>query len=96
MINRTTITIHTRERTVVRPLSDASLVQCRECQSEVVAVTAECAAQMLQVSSLAIRELINGGLLHATPIRFGACLICGQSLLNFSAHENERGLGGDS
>ena len=91
MINRTTITIRTRQRTVLRSLADVPLVGCSECHAEVIAVTAECAAGILQFSLAAISELIAAGLLHATAP--GAELICCQSLLNFSIGKDDKDLG---
>jgi hypothetical protein len=65
MINRTTITIHTRQRTVVRPLSDAPLVRCPECRTDVLVVSAESAAAILDAPPAIISRLIESGTLHA-------------------------------
>ena len=89
MVNRTTITIHTRQRTVVRPLSDASLVRCNDCEADVLGVTADCAANVLEVGTQAIGTLIDSGALHSTTVSFGALLVCCNSLSNLSTQLGE-------
>lgn len=89
MVSRTTITIHTRQRTVVRSLSDASLVRCNECQADVFGVTTECAANILEVSALVVATLIDSGTLHLTMTAFGARLLCCNSLFNFSTQSDK-------
>ena len=91
MTKRLTITVHTRERTVVRQLSAASLVHCEACAAEVVGVLPAGAAAVLQLSHGAISELIHRGLLHA--IGDGDCLICSQSLFNLPVQGTQRDLG---
>jgi len=89
MINRTTIIIHTRERTVVRPLSAASLVRCERCALEVLAIDGESAASLLEVNASAVGQLIEGGRLHATTAQGGA-LICCNSLANLSTNQDQK------
>ena len=89
MVNRTTITIHTRQRTVVRPLSDASLVRCQHCQTDVLGATPDCAANMLEVSTTAMRTFIESGMVHLTTASFGARLVCCNSLFNLSTQQDE-------
>jgi len=84
MVNRTTITIHTRQRTVVRLLSGASLVRCKECRNEVLGVTPDSAADILEVSPPVVLTLLDGGTLHFASASFGPRLICANSLFNFS------------
>ena len=84
MIKRLTVTVHTRERTVVRPLSAASLVRCERCAAEVLPINAESAARILRVSTTDVSELVEGGTLHVTNSNDAARLICGNSLANLS------------
>ena len=84
MINRTTITIHTRQRTVVRPLSDAPLVRCSSCDADVLVASAESAAAILETPPAKVCQLIESGTLHA--IKTGdENLICCNSLFAVSA-----------
>ena len=85
MVNRTTITIHTRQRTVVRLLSGASLVRCKECRNDVLGVTTDSAADILEVSPTVVLTLLDGGMLHCAGARLGPRLICANSLFNFSS-----------
>ena len=89
MIKRLTVTVHTRERTVVRPLSAASLVRCEACAAEVLAKNAESAASLLRVTTTVVRRLIDGGTLHVTNICHPAWLICANSLSRLTTYQEQ-------
>jgi len=91
MIKRLTVTVHTRERTVVRPLSAASLVRCPVCNADVPVLSAEFAASILEVSTSAVRRLIEGGMLHLATTGQADGRICGNSLSHLPAQRTKGG-----
>ncbi len=78
---RTTITIHTRQRIVVRPLHETVSATCDRCGVEALTVTADKAAEILDITPHAIRELLNADQLHTSS----SGLICCNSLVAASA-----------
>jgi hypothetical protein len=79
-VTRTTITIQTQQRIVVRPLHDSFVAWCAECDAEVFMLTAERVAGVLHSTMLEIDGLIESGTLHSHQEHSGISLICGTSL----------------
>lgn len=84
---RTQITIHTRERIVVRRLNDAPLAHCEKCGEPVLLVTLEKAAGILQGTLQQTHSLLAAGRLHTAETETGAQLICCNSISTASAVE---------
>ena len=79
-VTRTTITIQTRQRIVVRPLHDSFVAWCTECGDEVFMLTPGCVAGVLHTTMFEIHGLLESGTLHSTEEHSGESLICGNSL----------------
>jgi hypothetical protein len=79
-VTRTTITIQSRQRIVVRPVPDSLVAWCAECGAEVFMLTPECVAGVLHKTMSEIDGLLQSGTLHSNLDHSGENLICGQSL----------------
>ena len=79
-VTRTTITIQTRQRIVVRPLHDSVVAWCATCGDQVFMLTPGCVAGVLHTTMLEIDGLLQSGTLHSTKEHLGESLICGNSL----------------
>jgi len=88
MANRTTIEIYTRQKTFLHPLFGAGPAFCPQCQAEVMMVTPESAAAVLQIAWHAIPDLIESGQLHKIETQANSLLICSNSLF-IAAADNE-------
>ena len=80
MGNRTTITIHQRERSVLRPVYGSAIAHCQQCDEDVLMLSPSCAAGILHVNAGVVHELARRGLLHGWETSSGATLICCNSL----------------
>jgi len=80
MAQRTTIEIYTRQRTLMHRVYGVCILSCEQCGAEVVMLSPECAAGVLQVTSDAIAGLCERGKLHSITTAERALLICGNSL----------------
>ena len=89
MTNRTTITIFTRQKTLIIPVDAALVGRCERCDTEVFSVSRESAASVLGVAYPAILELIKSGVLHALPAPLNATVICSNSLCLAASHFTE-------
>lgn len=92
MANRTTIEIYTRQRTLLHPLQGARLAVCAECRADVLMISPDYAASILQVAADAVAEMVAGGTLHAFTTNTAATLICCNSIfvvLNHSGSESQ-------
>jgi len=83
---RTTITILTREKTVIVPVDGAPIARCEKCNEQVFLSSAESAATVLQVLVPAVFNLIEGGVLHAIQGPSDATMICSNSLCLAASH----------
>lgn len=77
---KTEITIHTRQRTVVRGLR----VRCQQCGAEVSIMTPEHAAGAPQVTPREIDQLIDQGAPHLIEEASSPKLICANSIADDS------------
>ncbi|HYW69454.1 MAG TPA: hypothetical protein VE961_00375 [Pyrinomonadaceae bacterium] len=77
---RTQITIHTRQRIVVRPLHDSFVRHCDHCGDEALMLTPEKAAETLQTTLPETLRLLAAGTLHASETSTGLKLICCNSI----------------
>ena len=77
---RTTITIHTQQRIVVRPSRDSVYAWCDHCLAQVVALTPECVAGVLRITAGPLYERLEYGKWHAVQEDADPPLICGNSL----------------
>jgi hypothetical protein len=77
---RTQITIHTRQRIVVRPLHDSFVRHCDYCGDEALMLTPEKAAETLQKPMPETLRLLAAGTLHANQTATGLNLICCNSI----------------
>jgi hypothetical protein len=85
MANRTTITIYTRQKTSLHAVTGTCILPCWRCNADVIALSPEQAAGVLQLTVRAVAELSKSGALHAITAPSGAPLICGNSLFVASA-----------
>lgn len=82
---RTTITIHTRQRIVVRPLHETVITWCERCAEDVLMVMPEKAADILETTQQVLGELLEKDSVHAIETASGSSLICCNSLVAASA-----------
>ena len=73
---RTRITIQTRQRITVRPLHDSFVLHCPECSEEVLMLTPEKTADILQTSVAETFGLLTEGKLHAVKTNTGSLICC--------------------
>jgi hypothetical protein len=73
---RTTITIHTRQRIIVRPLHETVVAACERCGVEALTATPDKAAEILDTTVAAIGELLIADQVHTSS----SGLICCNSL----------------
>ena len=76
---RTEITVETRQRITVRP-GRTNVALCEQCTREVVMLSPEDAAAVLETSARAIFRLIEAGELHFLETVGGGLLVCRNSL----------------
>ncbi|HEX5736004.1 MAG TPA: hypothetical protein VF131_24465 [Blastocatellia bacterium] len=75
------LTIETRQVTVIRRPGPSRRARCETCGEVVILVTADEAAHLARVSSRAIYRCVETGSLHFTEMADGTLLICLNSLL---------------
>lgn len=85
MATRTTIEIFIRQRTSLSVLYGPCVLRCDECDAEVLMLSPDGAADLLQVTQPNIAELIAGAVLHTTMTPTNSLLICSNSILIASA-----------
>jgi hypothetical protein len=85
MANRTIIEIYTRQRTSLSVLYGPCVRRCEQCDAEVLMLSPDCAADLLQVTPPIIAELIARAALHTTMTPTNSLLICSNSILTASA-----------
>ncbi|MBA2501940.1 MAG: hypothetical protein H0V27_03585 [Pyrinomonadaceae bacterium] len=79
---RATITVETRQVTVVRRRGQSLKGWCSACAAEVQMLTPEGAAQLLATTPRAIYRRVENGDLHFVESGSGALLICCVSAVN--------------
>ena len=85
--SRTQITIHTRQRIIVRRLNDSPIAHCERCGEPVLLVTPEKAAEILQKTLRQTFSLLAAGRLHTAETETGAHLVCCNSISTASTVE---------
>jgi len=73
---RTTVTIQTRQRTVVRRRGGQKVAWCEQCRAEVLMLTPEEAATLARTTARAIFHRVEAGELHFLETEDGALLVC--------------------
>lgn len=86
MANRTTIEIYTRQKTSLSLLYGPSVLRCEQCDAEVLMLSPECAADLLQGTPPNITDLIAESVLHTMMSTSNSLLICFNSILMASAN----------
>lgn len=86
MAKRTTIEIYTRQTTSLSLLYGPCMLRCEQCDSEVLMLSPECAADLLHVTSPNIADLIAAAVLHPMTSASNSLLICFNSILLAAAN----------
>jgi len=75
-ITRTTITIQTQQRIVVRHLHESTVSHCDRCLADVPLVAAEYLVNEMQLAPTTLRAMLEQDVLHTVETPSGAQLIC--------------------